>query len=120
MNNNTLPKTPTLDKMQEIQDSSQICGQFLEWLQSKFAMFKLDTTRNEPVYHGSGDYINIEETLAEFFDIDLAFTTLDVFGALCTTLNPLSRFCPPPANEIPVYSVFAPSPFNILLSLIHI
>lgn len=72
MNNNTLPKTPTLDKMQEIQDSSQICGQFLEWLQSKFAMFKLDTARNEPVYHGSGDYINIEETLAEFFDIDLS------------------------------------------------
>ena len=50
-----------------------------------------------------------------FFDIDFAFTTLDVFGALWITLNPLSRFCPPPANDIPVNSVFAPSPFNMLI-----
>ena len=38
-----------------------------------------------------------------------------MFGALCTTLKPLSRFCPAPANDIPVNSVFAPSPFNILI-----
>lgn len=50
-----------------------------------------------------------------FFEMDFAFTTLDVFSALCTTLNPLSKFCPFPANEIPVNSVFDPSPFKILI-----
>lgn len=70
MNKSTLPKTPTLDKMQEIQDKSQLCGEFLEWLQSKFAIFHIKTSP-EPLYIGSGDYINIEKTLAEFFDINL-------------------------------------------------
>ena len=50
-----------------------------------------------------------------FLEMDFAFTTLDVFGALWMTLNPLSRFCPFPANEIPVNSVFDPSPFKILI-----
>lgn len=50
-----------------------------------------------------------------FFDIDFAFTTLEVFFALWIALKPLSRFCPSPANDIPVNSVFAPSPFNMLI-----
>ncbi len=32
-------KTPTLDRMLEIQEQSQLCGDFLEWLQKKYAMF---------------------------------------------------------------------------------
>lgn len=63
--------TPMLDKMLKVQEQSQICGEFLEWLQSKYAMFDLRITRDYPCYFGSGDYINIEKTLAEFFDIDL-------------------------------------------------
>lgn len=34
-----MSNTPTLDKMIEIQEQSQLCGEFLEWLQSKYAMF---------------------------------------------------------------------------------
>lgn len=65
------PKTPTLDKMLEIQEKSQLCGEFLEWLQSKYAMFRINESRPDPFYHGSGDYINTEQLLAEFFEIDL-------------------------------------------------
>lgn len=63
--------TPTLDKMLEIQKESQLCGEFLEWLQNKYAMFELNVPREEPSYYGTGDYINIEKLLAEFFEIDL-------------------------------------------------
>jgi len=33
---------------------------------------------------------------------------------LCITLNPVSKSCPCPAKDIPVYSVFAPFPFKTL------
>lgn len=65
-------KTPMLDRMREVQEESQLCGEFLEWLQGRFAMFNKNTSREEAHYIGSGDYINIEKILAEFFDIDLA------------------------------------------------
>ena len=45
--------TPTLDKMLEIQEQSELCGEFLDW------------------FLGARDYINKERLLAEFFDIDL-------------------------------------------------
>ena len=63
--------TPMLDKMLAVKEQSQICGEFLEWLQSKYAMFDLKIKRDNPCYFGAGDYINIERTLAEFFGIDL-------------------------------------------------
>ena len=63
--------TPTLDRMLEIQEQSQLCGEFLDWLQHKYAMFNLSVSRENPFYHGVGDYINTEKILAEFFDIDL-------------------------------------------------
>jgi hypothetical protein len=63
--------TPMLDKMLEIQEQSQICGEFLEWLQGKYAMFELKNIRDNSFYHGAGDYINTEKLLAEFFGIDL-------------------------------------------------
>jgi hypothetical protein len=62
--------TPTLDKMLEIKEQSQLCGEFLEWLQSKYAMFELKTPSTD-LYYGTGDYINPEKLLAEFFEIDL-------------------------------------------------
>lgn len=57
--------------MVEIQEESNLCGEFLNWLQNKYAMFELRTQREEAHYLGSGDYINTEEVLAEFFGIDL-------------------------------------------------
>ena len=64
-------KTPTLDRMLEIQEQSQLCGEFLEWLQKRYAMFDKKQKRESGVFFGSGDYINIEKLLAEFFEIDL-------------------------------------------------
>lgn len=66
--------TPTLDRMLEIQGQSQLCGEFLEWLQSKYTMYDKKVKREFPfmdVMRDTGDYINIEKLLAEFFDIDL-------------------------------------------------
>ena len=57
--------------MVEIQEESNLCGEFLNWLQNKYAMFELRKPREEVHYLGSGDYINAEEVLAEFFGIDL-------------------------------------------------
>lgn len=64
-------KTPELDKILEIREQSQICGEFLEFLQKNYAMFDLKVPRKEPFYQGAGDYINTEKVLAEFFGIDL-------------------------------------------------
>ena len=66
-----MSNTPTLDKMLEIQEQSQLCGEFLEWLQSKYAMFDKKQKRDNGIFLGSGDYINTEKLLAEFFGIDL-------------------------------------------------
>lgn len=66
--------TPTLDRMLEIQEQSQLCGEFLEWLQSKYTMYDKKVKRESPfmdVMRDTGDYINTEKLLAEFFDIDL-------------------------------------------------
>ena len=63
--------TPMLDKMLEVKEQSQICGEFLEWLKSRYAMFDLRANRVYPCFFGFGDYINIEKILAEFFEIDL-------------------------------------------------
>ena len=44
-------KTPTLDRMVEIQEQSQLCGEFLDWFLGKYTVF--------------------DRLLAEFFGIDL-------------------------------------------------
>lgn len=64
---------PTLDKMLQIQKQSQLCGEFLEWLQSKYSMFDKRVSRESPFVNvmGTGDYINTEKLLAEFFGINL-------------------------------------------------
>lgn len=66
--------TPTLDRIMEIQESAQLCGEFLEWLQEKYVMYDKNIKRDSPfvdVMRDPSDYINEEKILAEFFDIDL-------------------------------------------------
>lgn len=66
-------KTPTLNRMLEIQEDSQLCGEFLDFLLNKFSLFDKKQTRETPYMDvmGAGDYINKEKLLAEFFDIDM-------------------------------------------------
>lgn len=66
-------KTPTLDKMIEIQEQSQLCGEFLDWFLCKYTVFDRNQKRENPFTNvmGNGDYIDKEKLLAEFFDIDL-------------------------------------------------
>src|SRR5690554_1045385 len=47
--------------------------------------------------------------------MDLEFTVDVVLGAAWTTLDPVSRSCPLPANVTPVNSALAPSPLKILM-----
>ena len=62
-------ETPTLDIMIEIQEQSQLCGEFLDWLLRKYTMFDRKQKRESPFANvmGNGDYINKEKLL----DIDL-------------------------------------------------
>lgn len=64
--------TPELNRIKEIQQQSKICGEFLEWLQTKYAIFRKTEPKEEPFYRGNGDYINIEHVLSEFFDINMS------------------------------------------------
>ena len=66
-------KTPTLDEMVEIQEQSQLCGEFLDWFLRKYTVFDRKQKRESPYANimGNGDYINKEKLLAEFFNIDL-------------------------------------------------
>lgn len=65
--------TPTLDRMLEIQEQSELCGEFLDWFLHRFTVFKRKQRRESAFVDadGAGDYINKEKLLAEFFDIDL-------------------------------------------------
>ncbi len=94
------PNTPNLDKMLEIQDKSQICGEFLEWLQKKYAMFRLDISRPDPFYHGSGDYINIEHILAEFFGIDLTLVEQERHAIIQYEMNKIQVIKPKSSDVI--------------------
>lgn len=38
--------TPTLDRMLEIQEQSELCGEFLDWFLSKYAVLKEDKEEN--------------------------------------------------------------------------
>ncbi len=63
-------KTPTLDRILEIQEQSQLCGEFLNWLLSKYTMYDKKMKRESPfmdVMRDTGDYINKEKLLADFF-----------------------------------------------------
>lgn len=67
-------KTPTLNKMLEVQEQSELCGEFLDWLLQKYVMYDKKEKRESPfvdVMRSAGDYIDKEKLLAEFFGIDL-------------------------------------------------
>lgn len=65
--------TPTLDRMLEIQEQSELCGEFLDWFLYRYTAFEKKKKRESPFVNpdGAGDYINKERLLADFFDIDL-------------------------------------------------
>jgi len=64
-------KTPLLEKMVEVKNQSQMCGEFLRFLLEKYDVFDRSQPREEPYYIGASDYINTEHLFAEFFKIDL-------------------------------------------------
>lgn len=68
-----ISETPTLDRMLEIQEQSELCGEFLDWFLYKYAVFERRQKRESPFVNADGvsDYINKEKLLAEFFGIDL-------------------------------------------------
>jgi hypothetical protein len=65
-------KYPELERLKNIQEQSQLCGNFLEWLQTKYRMIgKRESFENGYIPFTYSSYINITELLAEYFDIDL-------------------------------------------------
>lgn len=80
---------PTLKAMREIQPESELCKRFLDFLENKYDMFSRCAPREEPYYTGSGDYINHETELAEFFSIDLNQAEEERQRLLNTLINTL-------------------------------
>lgn len=61
------PETPELDKVQEVRDRSQTIGEFLDWLPSQgIFLARYYEERGLSTFA-----VNIQELLAEYFDIDL-------------------------------------------------
>ena len=60
------------EKLKEIQKETQLCGEFLEWLMSKYTFCEYNRHRSDDnqVLVPAG-YINKQKLLAEFYDIDL-------------------------------------------------
>jgi len=56
---------PESNKMLKIIDKSQLCGEFLEWLQQRYTLCTVDERGFCP------GYVSVQNLLAEFFDIDL-------------------------------------------------
>lgn len=65
------PDTPELEKMKAHQPESQIIGSFLDWLtnEKNREICTWDTTRHREEFRPVGK--TIEQTLAEYFDVDL-------------------------------------------------
>lgn len=62
---------PMLEKIKAVEPASRICGDFLDFIRSKYVLFDSSLPREQFGYVGAGDHINSEKLLAEFFDIDL-------------------------------------------------
>lgn len=63
---------PTLERMKEIEEQSQLLGEFLEWLHSKYFMIdKKSKFETAKIPFGFDSFIDIEKLLAEYFGIDL-------------------------------------------------
>lgn len=60
---------PECEKAALIRDKSQVCGEFLEWLQGEgFVIAKWQRGQQDTLRAAS---LNMEKTLADFFGIDL-------------------------------------------------
>ena len=65
-------KYPECEKMRSIKEKSELCGDFLEWLQSKYRLInRQESFESSLASINYSSYINFEELLAEFFNIDL-------------------------------------------------
>lgn len=65
-------KYPECDKVKDISDISQKIGEFIEWLKEKNYIIckkEIDEEYGTAFFHPT--YLPMEETLAEFFNIDL-------------------------------------------------
>ncbi len=62
---------PEHEKLQAISKQSQLCGEFLEWLQEKYYLIdKKEGQDSNYIQLGYSSYINVKNLLAEYFDID--------------------------------------------------
>lgn len=66
MSDNEYPKTPELDKISEIQETSQKIGEFIDWLKEQGIVFAIEGQKEDLVPF----YRNTESLLYEFFEID--------------------------------------------------
>jgi hypothetical protein len=65
-------KYPEIERLNIIKEKSQLCGEFLEWLQTKFNMIaKKEGFEHGHIPMGYSSYINVQNLLAEYFDINL-------------------------------------------------
>lgn len=68
---------PEHEKLKEVQDQSQIIGEFLEWLRGKYELCEFKDECSECFECGEvveGYYpiaFNIEKILADYYDVDL-------------------------------------------------
>ena len=69
--NGNYPESPELDKMSEFTDSSQIIGEFVDWMTGErgivLAEYREDVEQDWPI----PICININELLAEYYGVDL-------------------------------------------------
>jgi predicted metal-dependent hydrolase len=64
---------PTLERMKEVEEQSQLLGEFLEWLHSKYFMIdKKSKFETANIPFGFDSIVDIEKLLAKYFNIDLA------------------------------------------------
>lgn len=67
-----LKKYPECEKLASVSKESNLCGNFLEWLQTKYFMIdKTEKHDNLYVQLGYSSYINIQYVLGEYFDINM-------------------------------------------------
>jgi len=64
------PKTPECEKMAACREDSQKLGQFIEWLREEWAPAEAERVGGDWSEIGFND-IHIENTLAQYFEIDL-------------------------------------------------
>ena len=78
-------ETPTLDIMIEIQEQSQLCGEFLDWLLRKYTMFDRKQKRESP-------FANVINMQKKFITIARENKNADFYLVCHTACNELGNF----------------------------